>query len=393
VKTFTTVIDVVERALGRKLTLKFLSKRRGIDLDVRKRISVEFGKYESEDSHFHVPPQNITEVFPYVHPRWLISDELGMRSYKKAVDSEISKIKSLLLYYHRVALPDGFGYLCDYYRLGASSDRELDIAFDSYLKFFAELRPLVQDGTIFFMPEIPTYFRARGAVEKLLLPEWVEEEIESSSMPVRTLHRIMEESLWIGKQFNLDLLFPSNIASSHFEKHLLHTSQKVPQTRIQESKVGSIILEAQLPRIENLSIADIATIRRGSDSFAAWRANLRAILSSFYYDYSGSSLDQSEFERFAFEELAEGRMKIEKEVAESHYLNLLKTGLKSVGVGVVSAALVTPLAPTATVLSAVAGAGSTFLIDYLLAKSNRSEVKQLNALRTHYAIFNPNSVN
>ena len=125
----------------------------------------EFNKYEHDKTSFIVPQKHPTEIFPYIHPGWLIAGDLGGRGYEEAIESEISNIKSLLLYYHRVALPDGFGYVCDYYRLGESTDQEIDKKFDSYLKLFSELRPLIQNGTIFFTPEFPTYFQARKAVE------------------------------------------------------------------------------------------------------------------------------------------------------------------------------------------------------------------------------------
>lgn len=386
--TFTTVIDVIERSLGTKLSAKVLKRKRGLDFNVRKRIAIEFDKYEHEEKAFTVPQKDPTEIFPYVHPRWLIANDLGGAGYKVAIETEILNIKSLLLYYHRIALPDGFEYLCDIYRLDVTSTQEMDKKFDAYLNLFAELRQLIQNGTVFFMPEIPTYYPAREATEKLKIPDWFDKVFEEEPLSL-LLRRQLEESLWINKEFNLDLLLPNPRVSDFFVKYMLHTSQSIPETKLLEAKIGSILLECQLPRLENLSVSDIAAIRNNNEGFAAWRASLRSILETFYKDYSHAKFDQVEFERYANEELSSGKRLIEEEISRSHCLNLLKAGTKTVGVGIATALLVTPFAPAAAIAASVATAGTTFLIDYFTAKLNKGEKGQLDSLKTHYAIFSP----
>lgn len=388
---FTTIIDVIDRGLGTKLSSRVLTRRRGLDFDARKRIATEFDKYEHEVDKFVVPQKHPAEIFPYVHPRWLVAGDLGARGYNVAIDSEILNIKSLLLYYHKIALPDGFGYVCDFYRLGDDSNQELDIRFDSYLKFFLDLRPLIQNGTVFFMPEVPTYFPAREAVEKLETPDWLD-DVDDKDSNLLILRRLFEESLWIGSKFDLDLLIPGSHASETFEQYMRYTSRSISETKLQESTIGSVLLECQLPRLEKLSVTDIAAIRNDSDGFAAWRASLRSILTAFYDDSSHANFDQTEFERYAREEMAQGKIRIEKEISKSQYLGLLKTGLKSVGVGTATALLVAPIAPAAQITAAIAGASTSFFLEYLLAKSNWKENRRLEALKTHYAIFSPEEV-
>ncbi len=386
--TFTTVIDVIERCLGTKLSAKVLNRKRGLDFNVRKQIAIEYDKYEHDEKPFIVPQKHLAEIFPYVHPRWLVARDLGGKGYQVAIESEILNIKSLLLYYHRIALPDGFGYLCDHYLLVNKSDQEMDKKFNAYLNLFTEFRQLIQNGTIFFMPEIPTFFPAREAVEKLENPYWRNKVFEKETLS-SLLGRTLEESLWIGKKFNLDLLLPNPRVADFFEKYMLHTSQSIPETKLLEAKIGSVLLECQLPRLENLSSSDIAAIRNDNDGFAAWRASLRSILQSFYIDYSHAKFDQVEFERYANEELSSGKMRIEKEISKSRYLNLLKAGTKTVGVGTATALLVTPFAPAAAIAASAATAGTTFLIDYFATKLNKEKKGQRDSLKTHYAIFSP----
>jgi hypothetical protein len=165
---YTNVVDVIEQALGSRLTVGLINRRWWpIGDDTRKRISLAYFQYENDKNRFKVPEKSISEIFPYVSPRWLIADDLG-GGIVSDIDAVIRGIKLLLLYYHRIALPDYFGYLCDFYRIGGSQP-ENRVQFDAHLKLFAELRPLIKDGTVFFAPEPLTFSRAIDAVQQLVV--------------------------------------------------------------------------------------------------------------------------------------------------------------------------------------------------------------------------------
>ncbi len=83
-----------------KLSPKVLNRRLRLDFSVRKRIAIEYDKYEEDVINFVVPQKHPEEIFPYVHPRWLMAGNLGAHGYEVAITSEILNIKSFLLYYH-----------------------------------------------------------------------------------------------------------------------------------------------------------------------------------------------------------------------------------------------------------------------------------------------------
>ncbi len=175
-----------------------------------------YHKYE-ESLHFTVPTRSNNELFPYVHPTWNVSESLGgFRGYlfgENDVEIAEASIKKLLLYYHRIAIPSGFEYLCDYYRLGEPPAEAARVSFPNYLKLHARLRSLIRKGIVFLMPEVPSFHPARDAVNRLATSDEVAYYLEHSQFDFR---KTIEQSLWVGNKFDLDLFLPSNDVINFF---------------------------------------------------------------------------------------------------------------------------------------------------------------------------------
>lgn len=381
-KSFTTVIDVVERGLEETFSNRTINQHNGIDAKRRKKIALEYLTYE-ENEQLLIPEKLNNEVFPYVHPRWILANKLGASGYVKSVDNVVvsANIKTLLLYYHRLAISNGFGHLCDYYQISDFVNPQIDSKFDSYLKLFLELKPLIDEGIVFFMPEQNTLGKAIKAVERLEIPPWL-------TGPDCLLRDILEQSLWIGKEHNLDFMVPNtNIVSNFLEDYFQNCGHSLQGEKIKESQIGSFLLECQLPNLPDLTLSDITLIRKNNDDFAAWRSRLRNILTVFYQDSKKERFDQNLFARYAYEELAQGRMEIMKAVKKSNSLDQIQKGLKNIGIGIISGVMMAPVAPLpAAILTVLATSGSTFLWEYLF--NNKSDDhNRLKTLSAHYALF------
>jgi len=118
-----------------------------------------------------------------------------------------------------------------------------------------------------------------------------------------------------------------------------------------------------------LSINDIAAVRKNDERLSSWRLALRSVMQACYGDYSERKIDDREFRRLAHEEIAEGRARVADSIKKLQHLDLLKTAVKSVGVGVVVTAVSTPSNIFIEGASmGAATAGFTFLYDYVDGK-------------------------
>ncbi len=384
----TTVIDVIERSLGTSLTKKLTTRRRGIDAETKRRIALDYLEWEDSTQGFTCPEIPKNEVCPYVHPEWVASEDLGRNLVSKSIETTIAGIKSLLIYYHRIALPDWFGYVCDIYKLcGEDINEATDAKFSAYLKLFAEIRPLIANGTVILMPEHLTWAPARNAVSKLNRPDWFDSLFHSDVFQFARLREIIEQSFWISRKYDLDLLVPTAGAAKFLDEYVRATGRDLTQMAQQEARLASVLLACDLPRLDELTLADMMSIRQQSRGFAGWRNQLRSILKSFYSDCDSGTLDQTEFLRYANEELAQRRNEIENELRNSNYLTSLSSGLKVVGIGTLTGLVTSPVAVGTALTAGIVAGGSTFLVEYFLSKARQGEHKQLKALRAHFALF------
>lgn len=381
----TTVVDVIEAACGNALTPNLFGRHRKFNSKDRKRIAEAHRNYEELTQDFRVPERGMYEVFPYVHPGWRVAKLVGGHGYEAELTDEVDKaIKSLLLYYHRLALPDGFGHLCDHFVLAPyAQSAETEAKFDAYLRLFAKLRPLIQDRIVSFLPERPTWRRANEHVDAL-------EEILRFKVHLphirdeKHLMRLIEESLWIGKQFDLDLLLPTPAMVKFFNEYVGLCQRRISQTEIREASLGQMLLTAELPQLEKLTFNDIVAVRSNDEGFTSWRRALGNVMQACYEDYSDGNMSQREFGRLAHEEMAEGRARVEESINSSHYLSLAKSAASSVGVGLFATVAATPETFMEGASTALATAGGTFLLDYAIGKKKG---RKDGALRAHYAVF------
>lgn len=385
-----TVIDVIETVIGEKLTLSFLSDDSTLDVIIRQRLADAHRAYE-ESCPFPKPIIMNNEVSPYIHPQWSIGKELGSHLSDMSIPGNIvhieNHIKKLLLYYHRIVLPCGFSYICDYYTRGGEPTYERDkIAFINYLRLYAKLRELIQKGIVIFLPEIPSFFPARDAVADLpQLDNW---SVFNDDGPVLILRNIIEQSLWVGKEFGLDLFLPSKGAITFFNKYSEVCRKALPESRVVDASVGELLLNCKLPAVDFLSLEDMICVREGSDSFLAWRSSLRSVLERMYSDQLHGTFNEAELRRLAFEEFAAARIAVNKEISKSSFLSLTKdSGVRTVGIGVLTRLLTEMAAPGAGLITATATAGFTFLWDYTRWKFKATERKQLGAIKSHYAVW------
>jgi len=391
-----TIIDVVEDGLGEELTESILSKPKKIDLKKRQHIARSYYEYEKSQD-FQTPTVGSYEVFPYIHPGWHVAHKVGGYfadlSNDKSIKDVENQIKKLLLFYHKLALPSGFEYYSDYYRLGNGEPPiQVRDAFINHLRLYAKLRKLISKEIVFFIPEVPSFFPARDAVKKIRLPEEWEKKLDEIFGEVTTwdLHERIEQSLWIGKKFNLDLFLPGKEAISFFDDYSQLIKCQIPSSRTLEAAAGNLILDCQLPAIDKLTVDDIIAVRDGSDAFKSWRASLREVLESSYDDLLKGSFDPDELHRLADEKFASSRNAIESDIKKSSVLGLAKTGFRSIGIGLMTGVVTASIManPLTVFTSSAASAGVTFLWDYVGALLNRSKNMKNVALKAHYAVWN-----
>lgn len=282
--------------------------------------------------------------------------------------------------------------LCDYYLNGEPQSDAHRLAFVNYLRLFARLRELIREQVVIFLPEFPSLFPARNAVKTLSRPnEWERLRSELGSEfeegPCDSLRKVTEESLWVGKKFGLDLFLPGRGPVTFFEAYSRLCGGALPESRILEAASGSLLLECELPAIDNVSFDDMIRIREAAEGFAAWRSSLRRVLERSYGDLSRGTFDARELRRLAFEEFAAARAAAEQEVSKSSVMALAKEGTRSVGVGLLTALITAATAPGAEIIAASATAGVTFLWDYVGWHIKGSERRRNVAIKAHYAVW------
>jgi len=392
-----TVIDIVENALGEKLTESLLLKPQKIDLKNRQRIAKLYREYEKRQD-FKVPEAGPYEIFPYVHPGWTIAHEVGgFYTDLSGTDNLLNvenNIKKLLLFYDRIALPSGFEYFNDYYRISDEEPLpEVANGFINHLKLYAKFRELISRGIVFFVPEVPTFFPARDAVEKIILPDEIKNNLknELGLTSIYEIRKVIEQSLWIGDRFKFDLFIPGKESISFFDAYSRMILHQNPTTnKLFEASAGNLILDCNLPTIDKLSLNDIISIRSDSDAFKSWRASLRLVLQRSYEDLLKDSFNPNELRRLADEEFASARLAIETEIKKSSVLTLGKTGVRSVGIGLMAGVVTATIVanPFMVLASSAASSGITFLWDYIGSKLNKSKNMKNTALKAHYALWN-----
>ena len=91
---------------------------------------------------------------------------------------------------------------------------------------------------------------------------------------------------------------------------------------------------------------------------------------------------------FANEKLAQGRLEVEKEIKSSHYLTNLQSGMRAVGIGLMTSLFLSPFVPLPVLaIPPIIHGCSTFLYDWFISKTRRDQREILMARKGHYALF------
>ena len=99
--------------------------------------------------------QSESELAPYLFEYLSYSKELGAPLGDVAevvrIEETITALKRLLLYHHRVFIPDWFLWLLDYMRWRSEDERDLSRVL-YYLKFLVKSKSLIEGGTLTLIP-------------------------------------------------------------------------------------------------------------------------------------------------------------------------------------------------------------------------------------------------
>ncbi len=384
-------LDAIDRALGEKLTPKFL-KKHTIGPDLRVKIAREYKDYERVE--FNAPEKSANEIFPFVHPRWNIAVELGSSGCDLHFEEILVNIKKLLLYYHKIAINDGFPFICDIYDHGYDYDWDdisrWNIRFDNYLWVFAHLRPLIEKSVVSFVPEVSVFYKARDEAKGLTIDEYKEFKefclsIGAKPKPFFPLWvlEIIEQSFWVGSQCKMDLFLPSQEAQSTYKVYVQFLLSKLKKSNsiLTEIDCPTTLFSTALPNPEALRIKDIIKMRFNEEGFDKWRVQLRNAI---------TEIDQVEvynrgvINKRVQEILRIGKMELEQDLKSLSIKQQLYDSFILAGVGYTGVMAAKGIFDW-NVLAGVAGASATtFLWKFLKSERERNNTR---TLLKHFAVF------
>lgn len=424
VRVEQTVFDVLEDGLGTPFgpelieTVELAPYERLRDLQAHVKA---FGKTAD------VPDKQPAQLRPYVplerHEFARVEHELYLRPHDFAdphkASAALNALKHHLLYCHSLAIDNPLRDLLDPFSLAAdlSPDGYLSrtgylarqrAMLVNYLRFLEQIKPLVRAQVIVWVEhDVTVPFLQDGALPDIAP---VAQTADFSDMPAED-QAVLEargelarhafashanDQLAIGLQEvarhsgALDLYLPYR----HFESVLRAVAARTPADvpewpREGELQVLNDLLKVPLPRLAELTPADIVKIREGEQAFAQWRVSLEHGLERLGALDPETLGHNNEELRILEQELLGGRQALEAEIAKSGFLSQAKRGIKEFSIGGVVALGLTPVAGPLPALATGSGQfGLRLLVDLLFGRGKR---KHAQALYRQYLLFSPST--
>ena len=336
---------------------------------------------------FELAPLPADHLRPYVSPLYF-----NPPTYTAPQDP--SYFKSLLLYCHEVARGDPVPQL-----FLVTNPRSPDIGqrLAAALADLAQLAPLVRADVLHLVPDTiapPPVFPIANVDE-------IELAIESDFSDVRFLNLdddplpvLARTADWGVRAVGHGLLVNARIPGlqlylpfRHWHQALTAIINSSSDNDLQrELRFAAHIVRLPLPRLGDLTPADLAVARRDDESFERFRAGIARGLR----DVDRVGLDDAETLAALRAELTELKRELERAIRASTVLHNSQVGIVDFGLGAVAAGSVAAFAGLASLGAAVAGAGTAaaagLLRRYVTARRSSAEH---DALLNHVIQFWP----
>lgn len=392
-----TPITVIERHFDTELSAESLDMLAGLPYDRWHEFAVEYKRYadafaDINRGHFKL---NDDEVAPYLFEYLKYSPGLGIPIKDTQVvraEEAIGALKRLLLYHHRVFIPDWFLWLLDFQRFPANEEqkRRSDLSRTlGYLKVILATKSLFDSGILNMIPtEALIEAPVRNHIDYKRDTEWTEAAASDLKIPVAVFRQLLNKLL--GYQLNtidlgVDVIFPTTTEERIFASSV---NTAVRGVKAQPAPVLHFLEKLPMPGLEKIRIEDLIRIRTNDDAFRSWRDELIQIYAIARREQATLEERPEEFAAEMAARLRAKRTGIIKGVQEQGFPENTKQGSVMLGFGMMGIAAAEFLMPTgslaAQLLGAFFGGSSPILAQYIGHKLGTPKRESLVRI---YSIF------
>jgi hypothetical protein len=391
-----TPISVLERHFDLTLSAESLHDLNQLSFDRWHDFAIEYKRYaegfrEANLGRLKKDNELAPYLFEYLSYSTALSSPYAESAEVAKLDQFISSMKRLLLYHHRVYIPDWFLWLLDYIRMPSDlkDTRLFHLAqVQHYLGLLVSIKPLFEAGIVNLIPTEALTEQPIGSYVKNDDIEWVHAVAGEFGMPEEVVIALLDPLFAYqinALDLNVDMIFPRLIDEQLFERASKAVSARVSRP---VAPTAQLLEKLPMPRLDNLTLEDLVLLRRKEQAFEEWRDELIQIWLMAKREPVTIEQHAEEFTAEVSARLRGRQRAIIKGAEASGFWDRTKDGLFSLGMGIATKAAAEVISPGSSVavqlLAAFAGGGLPILVKFGRYRWN-APVRE--ALTRVYSIF------
>ena len=299
----------------------------------------------------------------------------------------IAEVKRYLLYSHGLAFHDRLPYLLDYFHLNSRNEhaRRRLHAVKSLLIEYSHLQELLRRGIV-----VPLSYEVFG-----LIPANLTYPPDVDALQAQLPHinpenvrffagEIIRGQIQIERANGIiDPFYPTRDYIDVFRELLRLSCSKFTSSRIEELYRVGMLADAPGLTVEDLTLADVITIRLNDEIFERWRNAIRRILEHLHENRGDYTDPAQETRAVAREVLREWRSELTSQARKNSAFGIVKEGIKGAAIGAISGSIL-----DAHISSAVGKATVAAILKGVWdVASARNERLISTAVRQHFLVL------
>src|SRR5262245_46277434 len=320
-----TPVSVLERHFDIDLSAESAREISALPFDRWHEFALEYKRYADSFAALNEGQykDKEEELAPYLFEYIDYGEGLGA-PYEQIGETQIGQIlnalKRLLLYHHRVFIPDWFLWLLDYARFPSDLKEQRDFNLNRivrYLEVLVAAKPLFDKGIINMIPtealiESPVAFEPSKYELIPKIASTLDIPSDDVSQQLDTLLSYQKNALGLG----VDMIFPDSLSERIFISGV--------KAAVRERLPISLIEKLPMPGLERLRLGDLVALRQSDETFGAWRDQLLQIYADAKREESTIGEHPEEFAREMAARLRQEKDKIQKGVESQGYWQNVK---------------------------------------------------------------------
>ncbi len=352
-----SAITVIEAALGEELGPDLIASIDVLPSERLVAMAQAYVEFAEEGTSILGPASQAAELRPLVTFQAMRTvaakfglgiDPKGFYQWSPGSSPDLVEdaIKRLLLYCHRLVLDDPFIYTCDYLKYGEPDGAlraEVRRKVGANLSLLSYLRPLVEHEIVVFVPQDRA---GRAPAPDAASVSRIAAESDFGHFNPGPMHPYVQQfwsevafqsvkaTLLLGNEFpsRFDFFFPDPVFVNAAVVELRGHRPESVGTAERHSRELNYLLEVHIPRLDDLTVADVLAIREQGDAFILWRDSLRSALGAAS-DVNARIDPNGERMRAIRDELEVAQARLRENVAKSPVLHSSSRGVLRLALG------------------------------------------------------------